>query len=263
MQMSSILSLAPTCSTGGTCSIQNISPSFSFQNPLRLWKGIISVIMGAGPAHALYFATYEESRRTFDTFLPPTTPLTVKTSISGALATMASDALMNPFDVIKQRMQALSATSSTSFLSTTIGIIKNEGLLSFYLSYPVTIALNVPFQAIQFSVYEQMSLLLNPTHRYSPQTHMLAGAIAGGIASAATTPLDVIKTILQTRTLVIRHPSDIPISGAIDAISRIWRSAGPGGFFRGIVPRILVNMPSTAICWSTYEYFKFFLTNRQ
>ncbi|KAM0682919.1 Fe(2+) transporter [Mitosporidium daphniae] len=259
--MSSLVSLVPNvCTTRGSCSISSLKSGIANQ---RLWKGVISVIMGAGPAHAFYFATYEESRRTLDTFLPPSVPLVVKTGVCGSLATMASDALMNPFDVIKQRMQALSvstsASTSTSFLSTALGIVRNEGILSLYVSYPVTLALNIPFQAIQFSVYEQIHDIFNPTHQYSPKSHVIAGAVAGAAASAVTTPLDVIKTILQTRTLVARNPSEAPIAGIIDAVGRVWRSAGPAGFIKGIVPRILVHMPSTAICWTTYEYFKYFL----
>lgn len=36
--------------------------------------------------------------------------------------------------------------------------------------------------------------------------------------------------------------------------------AGPLGFVKGLVPRVLYSMPATAICWSTYEFFKFLLT---
>lgn len=36
--------------------------------------------------------------------------------------------------------------------------------------------------------------------------------------------------------------------------------AGPLGFIKGLVPRVLYSMPATAICWSTYEFFKFLLT---
>lgn len=35
--------------------------------------------------------------------------------------------------------------------------------------------------------------------------------------------------------------------------------AGPLGFFKGLTPRVLYSMPATAICWSTYEFFKFYL----
>lgn len=34
--------------------------------------------------------------------------------------------------------------------------------------------------------------------------------------------------------------------------------AGPLGFFRGLSARVLYAMPATAICWSTYEFFKFY-----
>lgn len=35
--------------------------------------------------------------------------------------------------------------------------------------------------------------------------------------------------------------------------------AGARGFFKGITARVLYSMPATAICWSTYEFFKFYL----
>lgn len=38
--------------------------------------------------------------------------------------------------------------------------------------------------------------------------------------------------------------------------------AGPLGFFKGLAPRVLYSMPATAICWSTYEFFKFILSHK-
>lgn len=34
------------------------------------------------------------------------------------------------------------------------------------------------------------------------------------------------------------------------------------GFFKGLGARILYTMPATAICWSTYEFFKFMLSSQ-
>lgn len=62
----------------------------------RLWRGVASVILGAGPAHAVYFGTYELAKELAGgneggySF--------VATAGAGALATVTSDALMNPFD---------------------------------------------------------------------------------------------------------------------------------------------------------------------
>lgn len=63
----------------------------------NLWKGVNSVVLGAGPAHALHFATYEFCK---DYFGANSTgghhPLA--SASAGACATLAHDALMNPFD---------------------------------------------------------------------------------------------------------------------------------------------------------------------
>lgn len=89
---------------------------------------------------------------------------------------------------------------------------------------------------------------LNPSGVYSPLTHVTAGGIAGAVAAAVTTPLDVCKTLLQTRG----SSDDAAIRkarGMSDAFSIIWQRQGLSGFARGITPRILTNMPSNALCW--------------
>lgn len=45
-------------------------------------------------------------------------------------------------------------------------------------------------------------------------------------------------------------------------IFQIYTVAGPIGFFKGLGARVLYSTPATAICWSTYEFFKFVLTNK-
>lgn len=43
---------------------------------------------------------------------------------------------------------------------------------------------------------------------------------------------------------------------------QIYNVAGPLGFFKGLGARVLYSMPATAICWSTYEFFKFILSRK-
>lgn len=93
-----------------------------------------------------------------------------------------------------------------------------------------------------------------------------------------TTPLDVCKTLLQTRGL----SDDKQIraaKGMSDAFRIIWQRQGLAGFARGLTPRILTNVPSNALCCAflsspffsrvvltrvslaglSYEGFRFFL----
>lgn len=87
----------------------------------------------------------------------------------------------------------------TSITECARAVYRNEGIRAFYISYPTTLAMTIPFTAIQFTCYESLSKVLNPKKRYDPLTHCVSGGLAGAAAAAITTPLDVIKTLLQTR----------------------------------------------------------------
>lgn len=123
-----------------------------------------------------------------------------------------------------------------------------EGFKAFYVSYPTTLCMTIPYTALQFMAYESLSKVMNPPRTYDPFTHCVAGGLAGGFAAGLTTPLDVIKTLLQTRGTA----NDAKIrsaKGLFVAASIIKQNYGYEGFFRGWRPRIITTMPSTAICW--------------
>ncbi|WVQ79466.1 hypothetical protein IAT38_001565 [Cryptococcus sp. DSM 104549] len=228
--------------------------SISTTEGLRsLWRGVASVILGAGPAHAAHFGMYEFVREISGGRGDGWAGV-AGTALAGAAATVSSDALMNPFDVIKQRMQIRDSPYRT-VLSCARTVYAREGLSAFYVSYPTTLTMSVPFTAVQFSSYEYLKTVLNPSGGYSPSTHVMAGGIAGGLAAAVTTPLDVAKTLLQTRgssqDRVIREAK-----GMGDALRIIWDRDGWRGLRRGMLPRVLTVAPSTAISWLSYEFFK-------
>lgn len=53
----------------------------------------------------------------------------------------------------------------------------------------------------------------------------------------------------------------LKVSGLLNAIRTVYKLGGPFGYFRGMSARVLYQMPSTAICWSTYEFFKYLLSS--
>ena len=190
-----------------------------------------------------------------------------------------------PSAVVKQRMQ-VHGSKFRSVPETFKTVYRTEGLGAFYVSYPTTLTMTVPFTAVQFSTYEflkyvhsslpslELKLIirvstplhrekLNPSGVYSPLTHVTAGGIAGAVAAAVTTPLDVCKTLLQTRGT----SDDAQIRkarGMGDAFRIIWERQGLKGFSRGLTPRILTNMPSNALCCTfpsfSHSSFEFPLT---
>ncbi|KAI0725431.1 mitochondrial carrier [Fomitopsis betulina] len=226
----------------------------STEGSRALWRGVSSVIMGAGPAHAVHFGAYEAMKELAGGNVAGNRNAWLATSLAGATATIASDALMNPFDVIKQRMQ-VHESQFRSALTCARTVYAREGLGAFYISYPTTLTMTVPFTAVQFTTYEQLKALLNPSGVYSPVSHIIAGGLAGGVAGAVTTPLDVAKTLLQTRG-TSADPEIRGARGMADAFKIIWARDGWRGFGRGLSPRVLTFMPSNALCWLSYEFFK-------
>ncbi|KAM4747847.1 mitoferrin-1-like [Rhinophrynus dorsalis] len=228
--------------------------------PLR---GINVTMLGAGPAHALYFACYEKMKTTVGGMINHVGNSHVANGIAGSLATLLHDAVMNPAEVVKQRMQMYNSPYR-SMLHCIQTVSKTEGVSAFYRSYTTQLTMNIPFQAIHFIMYEFTQEQLNPQRQYHPGSHIVSGAIAGAVAAAATTPLDVCKTLLNTQENMALSSLNISghLSGMVNTLRTVYRLGGVAGYFKGVQARVIYQMPSTAIAWSVYEFFKYILTKR-
>lgn len=255
---SASLSSSLTSSSSSTSSSINMIKS-TIPNAIRsilktdgvkgLYRGVVAGGLGAGPAHAVYFATYEYGKKMFR--LNPIGSSSSSSSSAygefvadasaGALATIVGDAVQTPLDTVKQRMQMqlggncpsevkamsgegigggssssrISMNSISSSSSNTTGpaatrkfksafdalrtIVRNEGAHVLYRSYPTTLIMNVPFTAIHVGLYESAKRALKIEEEDEGfRTQFLAGGFAGGIAGFLTTPMDVVKTRMQT-----------------------------------------------------------------
>ncbi|XP_061723248.1 mitoferrin-1-like isoform X3 [Cydia pomonella] len=219
---------------------------------LRPIRGMSAVVLGAGPAHACFFATYEHSKHTLG-HLTRHRHDHLTHGLSGCLASLVHDAVSNPAEVVKQRLQMLNSPYR-SVWECARRVYKAEGIRAFYRSYGTQVVMNVPFQSLHFVTYEWCQSLVNPSRKYDPRAHALSGACAGALAAAATTPLDVCKTVLNTQEVAARA------DGLAQAAALVLRATGPLGFFKGASARVLYQMPAAAICWLTYETLKHLLT---
>ncbi|XP_051939675.1 mitoferrin-2-like [Hippocampus zosterae] len=239
-----------------------------------LWRpirGINVLAMGAGPAHALYFSSYERIKFTLSNAIHPGANSHFANGVAGCMATVIHDAIMNPAEVVKQRIQMF-GSPYCGVLNCVGTTLRREGPAAFYRSYTTQLTMNAPFQALHFMTYEYLQEVLNPHRHYHPASHMLSGALAGALAGAATTPLDVCKTLLNTQEAAVAHvlqadaggaPAVRHISGLGEAFRTVYRAGGAAAFFKGVQARVIYQMPSTAISWSVYEFFKYVITKRQ
>lgn len=154
--------------------------------------------------------------------------------------------------VVKQRLQMYNSPYKGA-LNCAKTVYQKEGLRAFYRSYTTQLSMNIPFQVTHFISYEFLQDRFNYVRKYDPVSHMLSGAGAGAMASVMTNPLDVAKTLLNTRA---QFKGEQRIVGMLNAMVAIYKTSGVRGYYRGVTARMLYQMPSTAICWSVYEFFK-------
>jgi solute carrier family 25 iron transporter 28/37 len=167
---------------------------YSKEGFVNLWSGSRAVVIGWIPAHAAYFSIYEYSKKKFD-IEHNSSYYFLSTMATGAFASFFHDFFMTPMEVIKQRIQL---TRTPSVMQVTQMIIKDEGIIALYRSLPVMYLMNIPYAGIFITAQENLrSVMLGPGDHTLPQIFACAAA-AGCIASILTTPLDVIKTKLNT-----------------------------------------------------------------
>ena len=134
---------------------------------------------------------------------------------AGSCATVLGDGIQVPVDTIKQRMQ-MQNSPYIGTIDCIKGTVRHQGFWALYRSYPTTLAMNVPFTAMHFTVYESAKIGLQRwggpftskdenglVDEETFFTQFTAGGLAGGLAAAATNPLDADADVL--RALGVRN----------------------------------------------------------
>lgn len=192
----------PACAAPQAASLglrQVLRSVLKLEGLVGLYRGIAAMILGAGPAHAVYFSVYEVSKKMLSAGNPNNH---AAHATSGVLATVASDAVFTPMDMVKQRLQ-LRSSPYKGVMDCAKTVLREEGFRAFYASYRTTVLMNAPFTAVHFTTYEAAKrglMELSPERAGDDESlvvHATAGAAAGALAAGLTTPLDVVKTQLQ------------------------------------------------------------------
>ena len=78
--------------------------------------------------------------------------------------------------------------------------------------------------------------------RLEPKRHLVAGTVAGGMATATLYPLDLVKTRLQVQQ---------ERRGIVSAMRNIVQREGVRGLYQGLGPALLGN----TVTWGGYFFF--------
>mmetsp|Transcript_89453 Transcript_89453/g.186891 ORF Transcript_89453/g.186891 Transcript_89453/m.186891 type:complete len:329 (+) Transcript_89453:102-1088(+) len=220
-----------------------------------------AAVIGAGcvPAHAGFFGSYELAVEKFGGEEDANRAL--RMAGCGGLATIVHDAVLTPHDVIKQHLQL---GRHSGAVDAAWSLWRQAGITGFYRSLPVALAMNIPFTGILVACNDSLrrtfkvdEMMRGPGGFVAAAPwHFMCAGISGGIAGGLTTPLDVVKTRVQTQETTTRGAT----SSILQCCTSIIRQQGLRGLFRGALPRVMLSTPSAAVSWSAYETIRGYLS---
>nr|GEU64322.1 S-adenosylmethionine carrier 1, chloroplastic/mitochondrial [Tanacetum cinerariifolium] len=221
-----------------------------------LYSGLAGNLVGVLPASALFVGVYEPAKKKLLKILPENLSAVAHLT-AGAIGGVAASLVRVPTEVVKQRMQTRQFASAPDAVRL---IVAKEGFKGLYAGYGSFLLRDLPFDAIQFCIYEQLRIGYKRAARrdLNDPENAAIGAFAGALTGAITTPLDVIKT-----RLMIQGSSANQYKGIYDCVQTILREEGPPALLKGIGPRVLWIGIGGSIFFGVLERTKKILAERQ
>uniref|UniRef100_A0A7N2M021 Uncharacterized protein n=1 Tax=Quercus lobata TaxID=97700 RepID=A0A7N2M021_QUELO len=207
------------------------------------------------PASALFVGVYEPTKQKLLKLFPENLSAAAHLT-AGAVGGMAASLIRVPTEVIKQRMQTGQFTSAPDAVRL---IVSKEGFKGLYAGYGSFLLRDLPFDALQFCIYEQLRIGYKAAAQrdLNDPENAIIGAFAGALTGAITTPLDVIKTRLMVQGSANQY------KGIFDCVQTIVREEGPPALLKGIGPRVLWIGIGGSIFFGVLESTKRFLAQRR
>ncbi len=237
----------------------------------NLQRGIFFNVLKEAPDAAVYLAFYELLSRSLlsDPYSWFASHTMITFCLAGAAGDAAGSVLRLPAEIVCKRMQT---DASTSVGEALIG----TSLDGWLVSWAAILSRDVPMGGLQVAFYHQCHLWLGEALVLFEQSmpgsmsDVLAGCLAGAVAAALTTPLDVIVTHCMTGDNIINmsggaaHAQAETGHEASSGESNVlWRAAlsvrrlvdeeGPRTLTKGLGLRTLYYAPNIGIFFGLYE----------
>ncbi|KAK6346887.1 hypothetical protein TWF696_006990 [Orbilia brochopaga] len=142
--------------------------------------------------------------------------------ILGFLGDLFASVVYVPSEVLKTRLQLQGRYNNPFFQSgynyrntfdAARTIVRTEGWNAMFYGYKATLMRDLPFSALQFAFWEQFQKWAKASCSGSDiglGLEILTGGAAGGLAGTITTPLDVVKTRIQTQVRTDEVAEPVP-----------------------------------------------------
>jgi hypothetical protein len=167
-------------------------------------------------------------------------------SLAGAVGSLAG----NPFDVLKTSMMASESAEPPSLAKGARELFENQGLAGFYRGLQANVARAMVLNGTKMACYDQIKSAIVDSGRVPPgiPTQFLSAFGSGFFMACTVAPFDMVRTRLMNQ------PADAVVyQGAVDCVTKIAKTEGMQGFYRGFVPIWMRFAPTTCLQLIIFE----------
>jgi hypothetical protein len=177
--------------------------------------------------------------------------------INGAISGLLTVIITQPFQVIRTSMMVTYMDKKPSGFSHIIKrLYYEEGIKGFYRGVIPT-AIKTPLStSIYFGILEKNKILLSKSFK---QSHNISNLAASGIAITVQCIVTNPMVLIITRYEVIGFKS---YNSTLHAFGQIKKNEGFKGYFKGLKPSLMKEVPTGAMFYSLYEIFKSLLCKK-
>lgn len=164
--------------------------------------------------------------------------------LAGGMAGFLQSSITTPMELLKIQGQGTGAKFDA--IATMKALHAEQGLKGFYKGWCATLVRDIPFSMVYFPAYANLKCL-EPMGG-GAWWNLISGMIAGSLGGLLSTPMDVVKTRIQTNTKEGARPSYLKFA------SSIVREEGPQALLKGSTPRMICIGSLFAVAQTFYEF---------
>lgn len=224
------------------------------EGALSFYKGILPPILAETPKRATKFFTFEQYKSVLAhaDFIP----VPIALSLAGLASGLTEAIVINPFEVVKVRLQAERTTfkDQPSTILTAKEIIAKDGfgLKGLNKGLTATLGRHGVFNMFYFGIYHNVKSIV-PEYE-DPKTDFLRrfaiGLVAGTLSSCFNIPFDVAKSRIQGPQPIA---GQIKYRSCFQTILLVYKEEGFFALYKGLLPKVLRLGPGGAIMLLVYE----------
>lgn len=157
----------------------------------------------------------------------------IKALISGVSCAIVS-VILNPFDVVKIRMQNHSDAypwPERNLFKGALHIYKEEGIRGLGRGIEASVLRELLYSSIRIGAYEPIRHMLHADDpkTASPFVKYLSSLLSGGVGAVLANPTDLVKVTFQANMPGI----ELPFRSTLGAFSNIYQNGGIRGLYKG------------------------------